>query len=77
MVFSYVVLVPTGMPKNVIDILLSVATRAVMSSEVRDKLRAVDTIPIALSPSDSVTWLHTNRQKWKDVVTKMNIHALV
>jgi hypothetical protein len=59
----------------VIDILLTEATHAVMSPEVRDKLRAVDTIPIALSPADSVTWLRTNRQKWKDVITKMDIRA--
>lgn len=74
-VFSYALLVPVGTPKNVIDILFSEATRAVMSPEVRDKLRAVDTIPIALSPSNSVEWLRTNRQKWKDVITKMNIRA--
>jgi tripartite-type tricarboxylate transporter receptor subunit TctC len=74
-VFSYVLLVPNGTPKNVIDILLSEATRAVMSPEVRDQLRAVDTIPIALSPSDAAAWLRTNRQKWKDVITKMNIRA--
>jgi tripartite-type tricarboxylate transporter receptor subunit TctC len=74
-VFSYALLVPAGTPKSVIDILLAEATRAVMSPEVRDKLRAVDTIPIALSPADSVTWLRTNRQKWKDVITKMDIRA--
>lgn len=74
-VFSYVLLVRAGTPKNVIDILTSEVTRAVMSPEVRDKLRAVDTVPIALSPSDSVAWLRTNRQKWKNVVAKMNIRA--
>jgi tripartite-type tricarboxylate transporter receptor subunit TctC len=74
-VFSYALLVPAGTPKSVIDILLAEATRAVMSPDVRDKLRAVDTIPIALSPADSVTWLRTNRQKWKDVITKMDIRA--
>jgi len=74
-VFSYVLLVPAGTPKHVADILLSAATRAVMSPDVRDKLRAVDTVPIALSPSESVAWLRTNRQKWTDVVTKMNIRA--
>jgi len=74
-VFSYALLVPAGTPKNVIDILLTEATLAVMSPDVRDKLRAVDTIPIALSPADSVAWLRTNRQKWKDVITKMNIRA--
>jgi tripartite-type tricarboxylate transporter receptor subunit TctC len=74
-VFSYVLLVPTGTPKNVIDILTSEATLAVMSPDVRDKLRAVDTVPIALSPPDSVAWLRTNRQKWTDVVTKMNIRS--
>ena len=46
-----------------------------MSPDVRDKLKAVDTVPIALSPSDSVVWLRTNRQKWKDVITRMNISA--
>jgi tripartite-type tricarboxylate transporter receptor subunit TctC len=74
-VFSYVLLVPTGTPKHVVDILRRAATRAVMSPEVGDKLAAVDTVPIALSPSDSVAWLRSNRQKWKDVVTKMNIRA--
>jgi tripartite-type tricarboxylate transporter receptor subunit TctC len=74
-VFSYALLVPAGTPKSVIDVLLAEATRAVMSPDVRDKLRAVDTIPIALSPADSVTWLRTNRQKWKDVITKMDIRA--
>jgi tripartite-type tricarboxylate transporter receptor subunit TctC len=74
-VFAYALLVPAGTPKSVIDILLAEATRAVMSPEVRDKLRAVDTIPIALAPADSVAWLRTNRQKWKDVITKMDIRA--
>jgi tripartite-type tricarboxylate transporter receptor subunit TctC len=74
-VFSYVLLVPAGTPKNVTDILLSAATRAVTSPDVRDKLAAVDTVPIALSPSDSVAWLRSNRQKWTDVVTKMHIRA--
>jgi tripartite-type tricarboxylate transporter receptor subunit TctC len=74
-VFSYALLVPTGTPKNVVDILLSEATRAVMSPEVRDKLRSVDTIPIALSPPESAAWLRTSRQKWKDVIGKMNIRA--
>jgi tripartite-type tricarboxylate transporter receptor subunit TctC len=74
-VFSYVLLVPTGTPKNVVDILLSEATRSVMSPEVRDKLRSVDTIPIALSPPESAAWLRTNRQKWKDVISKMSIRA--
>ncbi len=74
-VFSYVLLVRTGTPQNVIDVLRTEATRAVMSPAVRDKLRTVDTIPIALSPSDSVTWLRNNRDKWTNVVRKMNIHA--
>ena len=74
-VFSYVLLVPSGTPKHVIDILRQESTRAVMSPEVGDKLAAVDTVPIALSPSDSIAWLHSNRQKWKDVVAKMNIRA--
>jgi tripartite-type tricarboxylate transporter receptor subunit TctC len=74
-IFSYVLLVPAGTPKNVIDILTSEATRAVTSPEVRDKLRAVDTVPIALSPSDSVAWLRSNREKWKGVITQMNIRA--
>lgn len=33
-----------------------------MSLEVRDRLRAVDTIPVALAPADSVTWLRTTGQ---------------
>lgn len=72
-VFSYVMLVSNGTPQPVIDVLLSAATSAVMSPDVRDKLKSVDTVPIALSPSNSVTWLRTNRQKWKDVITRMNI----
>jgi tripartite-type tricarboxylate transporter receptor subunit TctC len=75
LVFSYVLLVRAGTPKNVIDILLAAATRAAMPPDVRDKLRAVDTVSIALPPSESRNWLRTNRQRWTDVVTKMNIHA--
>jgi tripartite-type tricarboxylate transporter receptor subunit TctC len=75
LVFSYVLLVPTGTPKNVINVLLPAATRAAMAPDVRDKLRAVDTVPIALLPSESREWLRTSRQRWTDVVTKMNIRA--
>jgi tripartite-type tricarboxylate transporter receptor subunit TctC len=74
-VFSYVLLAPAGTPKAVTDVLQAAATRAVTSADVREKLRSVDTVPIALSPSDSVAWLRTNRAKWKDVITKMKIHA--
>lgn len=74
-VFSYVMLVRNGTPQPAIDILQSAAQRAVMSPDVRDKLESVDTVPIALSPSDSATWLRTNRQKWSNVITQMNIRA--
>ena len=72
-VFSYVLLVRSGTPQHIVDTLLEEATRAVMSPDVREALRSVDTVPIALSPSDSVAWLHTNRAKWKNVVSQMNI----
>ena len=74
-VFSYVMLVRNGTSQPVIDALLSAAQSAVMSPDVRDKLKSVDTVPIALSPSNSTTWLRTNRQKWTDVVKQMNIRA--
>ena len=72
-VFSYALMVPAGTPQAVIDILHAEATRAVMSPDVRDKLQGVDTVPIALSSQDSVVWLRNNREKWKDVITRMNI----
>jgi tripartite-type tricarboxylate transporter receptor subunit TctC len=74
-VFSYPLLVPAGTPKAVIDVLLPAATEAVMSPEVRDKLKAVDTVPIALPPAEAAAWLLTARQKWRDVITKMKIRA--
>ena len=75
LVFSYVLMVQAGTPQSVIDVLLPAATKAAMSPEVRDKLKAVDTVPIALSPAESREWLRTNRQGWTDVITKMNIRA--
>ena len=51
-VFSYVLLAPAGTPKTVTDALQAAATRAVTSADVREKLRSVDTVPIALSPSE-------------------------
>jgi hypothetical protein len=59
----------------VIDILFEEATRAIMSPELRESLKDVDTVPIALSPADSLTWLRANRQKWNDVILKMKITA--
>jgi hypothetical protein len=58
-----------------VTILLKEATNAVMSPEVRSKLKAVDTVPIALSPADSAAWLRAARQKWKDVIAKMKIRV--
>jgi tripartite-type tricarboxylate transporter receptor subunit TctC len=72
-VFSYVLLVRSGTPQHIVDTLLAEATRAVMSPDVRETLRATDTVPIALPPLESVAWLRTNRAKWKDVVSQMNI----
>jgi tripartite-type tricarboxylate transporter receptor subunit TctC len=72
-VFSYVLLVRAGTPQPVVDILLAEATRAVMSPDVRETLKSSDTVPIALSPQDSLAWLRTNRAKWKNVVSQMNI----
>ena len=74
-VFSYVLLVPTGTPQAVVDILYSEATRAVMSPDIQDKLKNVDTVPISLSPSASVAWLRNSKQRWKDVITRMKIRA--
>ena len=73
LVFSYALLVRTGTPKPIVDTLLAEATRAVMSAEVRDKLKSVDTIPIALPPDQSAQWLRSNRQRWTEVIAKMGI----
>jgi tripartite-type tricarboxylate transporter receptor subunit TctC len=72
-VFSYVLLVRSGTPQSIVDTLYTEATRAVMSLDVRASLKSTDTVPIALSSADSVAWLRTNRAKWKDVVSQMNI----
>lgn len=45
-------LVHAATPKPIVDALHAASTQAVMSPEVRDKLRGVDTVPIALSPAD-------------------------
>lgn len=74
-IFGYALLVARGTPQNVIDSLQSSASRALMSVDVRDKLKSVDTIPIALPPAESAAWLRSQREKWTGVVHKMNIHA--
>lgn len=74
-VFSYVMLVKAGTPQPIVDLLHEESTRAVMSPEVRDKLKRVDTVPIALSPADSAAWLRNNRQKWGEVIKQMNIRV--
>lgn len=73
-IFSYVMLVPAGTPEAVVAVLRTAATEGVMSPDVHDKLRSIDTVPIALSTPDSVAWLRTNREKWGEVVQKMHIH---
>ncbi|MBX9841517.1 MAG: tripartite tricarboxylate transporter substrate binding protein [Xanthobacteraceae bacterium] len=75
LVFSYVLLVRAGTPKHVIDVLLPAAMRAANAPDVRDRLKAVDTVPIALSPSDSREWLRASRERWKQVITKLDIRA--
>jgi tripartite-type tricarboxylate transporter receptor subunit TctC len=74
-IFGYVMLAPAGTPKPIVDALHEASTWAVMSPQVRDKLRAVDTVPIALSPAESAQWLRTAREKWSDVVTRMNVRV--
>jgi tripartite-type tricarboxylate transporter receptor subunit TctC len=74
-VFAYVMLVPKGTPQAIVNLLHAETTAAINSPEVRDKLKSVDTIPIALSPSESETWLRTNRARWTDVVTRTGIRA--
>lgn len=73
-IFSYVMLVPAATPKAIVDVLRTEATRGVMSPDVREKLKSVDTVPIALSTPDSVEWLRANRKKWKNVITQTHIH---
>jgi tripartite-type tricarboxylate transporter receptor subunit TctC len=75
LVFAYVMLVAKGTPQPIVDMLHTEATAAINSPEVRDKLKGVDTIPIALSPSDSEAWLRTNRARWSDVVARTGIRA--
>jgi tripartite-type tricarboxylate transporter receptor subunit TctC len=72
-IFGYVMLVPVGTPKSITDVLFAEATRAVMEPDVRARLKSTDTVPIALSSRDSLVWLHNNRKKWADVISKMNI----
>jgi len=72
-VFSYAFLVPAKTPQPVIDFLLDEATRAVMAPEFKDKLRGVDTVPIALKPAESAAWLKNSREKWTRVIKQMNI----
>lgn len=74
-VFAYVMLVSAKTPKPIVDKLHEAATWAVMSPEVQGKLKAVDTVPIALSSAESVEWLRSYRQKWGDVIRKMKIRV--
>lgn len=75
LVFSYALLVPTGTPQAVIDILHAESIAAVNSPDVRDRLKNVDTIPMGLSTADSIQWLRKYRQHWADVITRMQIRA--
>ena len=75
LVFAYVMLVPKGTPQAIVDMLHAEATAAVNAPDVREKLKSVDTIPIALSPSDSEAWLRTNRARWTDIVMRTGIKA--
>ena len=72
-VFAYALLVPAKTPPEIIKYLHDESTRAVMAPELRDKLRGVDTVPIALNPADSAAWLRTYREKWTRVIKQMNI----
>lgn len=73
--FSYVMLVKTGTPQPLVDALHAAATQSVNATDIRDKLRGVDTVPIALSQADSVAWLKRYRAKWDGVIKPMNIKA--
>lgn len=75
LVFAYVLLVPKGTPQAVVDVLYTEATAAVNSPEVRDKLKSVDTIPIALSSAASVEWLRSNRKRWSDIAARTGLKA--
>ena len=72
-VFSYVLMVPTGTPEAIVETLRSEAMRALASPDIRDRLKSVDTVPVSLSTAASQEWLRANRKKWTDVITKMNI----
>jgi|SRR5581483_633330 len=74
-IFGYALMVTPGTPQNAIDRLQSSVTHALMSDDIRSKLKSVDTIPIALPPAESAAWLKRSRDKWTGVVRKMNIHA--
>jgi len=74
-VFSYVLMVPTGTPQAIVDTLRTEVTQALASPDIRDRLKSVDTVPISLSTEASREWLRTNRKKWTDVITRMNIRA--
>ncbi len=71
--FSYVMMVKAGTPQAVVDALHAAATEAVTSTDIRNKLRGVDTVPIALSQADSIAWLKRYRAKWDGVIKPMNI----
>ncbi len=74
-VFAYVLAVAKDTPAAIVEQLHMHATRAVMSPDVRDKLRGVDTVPIALAPAESARWLRAARAKWAEVIERMAIRA--
>ena len=74
-VFSYVLMVPNG---HAAGDRRHPAHRGDAGAHLARHPRpaqSVDTVPISLSTEVSREWLRASRQKWTDVIKKMNIRA--
>jgi tripartite-type tricarboxylate transporter receptor subunit TctC len=67
------ILVPTGTPKPIIDLLHRKVAQIVAMPDVKEKLAAIGFAPIGDTPAEFTAYLRSENDKWAKVISEAGI----
>ena len=71
----YGLVAPAGTPAPIVERLHAEITKALASSDVREKISALGAEPVANSPAEFTTMQHAEAARWAKLARDANIHA--
>ena len=69
------IMVPTGTPKDIVNLLSAEIVKIMAMPDVQEKLAAVGTIGVSSTPEDFDAYIKAEVRKWGEVVKTANVNA--